>query len=176
LVTIGGGDGGADTVILPFLEMMRSRRSEIDFHAEILTGPFVEPELEQRIREASEDLDCTIRSFVPSTAALIRSAELVIATGGYNTCTDILALAKRAIVIPRVLYRQEQWIRASRFEELGFVTCLHPEKVTADSLFAAIQQARKSETLTQKRAAGLPTDGAPRFAEFCAGLQVEADA
>ena len=79
-------------------------------------------------------------------------------------------------MIPRVLYRQEQWIRAARFDQLGFVTCLHPDKVTADSLFDAIQQTRKSEALTQKRAAGLPTDGASRFAEFCAGLQVEADA
>src|SRR5262249_51509476 len=39
-VTIGGGDGGGDTVILPFLEMMRSHRAEIDFRAEVVTGPF----------------------------------------------------------------------------------------------------------------------------------------
>ena len=175
LVTIGGGDGGADTVILPFLKMLRARRADIDFHAEILTGPFVDPELEQRIREESEDLPCTIRGFVPSTAALIRSSELVIATGGYNTCTDILSLARRAIVIPRVLYRQEQWIRASRFQELGFVTCMHPDSVNPDSLFTAIQSARKDETLTRLRQKGLPIDGAPRFAEFCASLMVDAD-
>lgn len=114
-VTIGGGDGGADTVILPFLRMMRQYRSRVDFHAEVITGPFVDSELEEQVRQEAEDLDVTLRSFIPSTAGLMRKAEVVIATGGYNTCTDILSLARRAIVIPRVLYRQEQKIRAERF-------------------------------------------------------------
>ncbi len=176
MVTIGGGDGGGDTVILPFLQMLRTNLHAIDFHSEILTGPFVEPELEQRMREEAEDLPVTIRSFLPSTAAMMRSAELVIATAGYNTCTDILSLARRAILIPRVLYRQEQWIRASRLAELGLVTCLHPDSITPASLFAAIQEARKHTPLVQAREKGLPIDGALKFAEFCASLQVQVDA
>ncbi|MEQ1633867.1 MAG: response regulator [Planctomycetota bacterium] len=175
LVTIGGGDGGGDTVILPFLQMLRENQDAIDFHSEVLTGPFVEPELEQRLREEAEDLPVTIRSFVPSTAAMMRSAELVIATAGYNTCTDILSLARRAILIPRVLYRQEQWIRANRFAELGLVTCMHPDSVTAASLFLAIQETRKTEPLVRAREKGLPIDGALQFAEFCAGIRVQVD-
>lgn len=174
-VTIGGGDGGADTVILPFLRMMRRFKSRIDFRAEIITGPFVDAELEEQVRQESEDLDVSLRNFVPSTASLMRSAEVVIATGGYNTCTDILSLARRAIVIPRVLYRQEQKIRAERFHQLGYVTCMHPDSVNPESLLAAIEAARKDDSLQRLRAKGLPTDGAPRFADFCAGLQVEAD-
>lgn len=174
-VTIGGGDGGADTVILPFLKMMRRFRSRIDFRAEVITGPFVDSELEEQVRQEAEDLDVNLRSFIPSTASLMRSAEVVIATGGYNTCTDILSLARRAIVIPRVLYRQEQRIRAERFHELGYVTCMHPDTVTPESLLAAIEGARKDDSLMRHRANGLPIDGAPRFADFCAGLQVDAD-
>lgn len=176
LVTIGGGDGGGDTVILPFLQMIRKYQDRIDFHAEILTGPFVEPELEQRLREEAEDLPVTLRSFVPSTAAMMRAADLVVATAGYNTCTDILSLARRALLIPRVLYRQEQWIRANRFAELGLTTTLHPDHVNPDALFEAVQKARRFDGLVQAREKGLPTDGALQFAEFCSTLQVEADA
>ncbi len=175
-VTIGGGDGGADTVILPFLRMMKQFKSRIDYHAEIITGPFVDAELEEQVRQEAEHLDVTLRSFVPSTASLMRRAEVVIATGGYNTCTDILSLARRAIVIPRVLYRQEQKIRAERFQELGYVRCMLPEAVTPESLFAAIEASRREEPLTALRAQELPTDGALRFAEFCSGLQVNVDA
>ena len=175
LVTIGGGDGGADTVIQPYLEMLRQKRDEVDFHSEILTGPFVAPELEQSLREQAEDLPVTLRSFVPSTADLVRRADVVISTAGYNTCTDLLSMAKAAILIPRVLYRQEQWIRASRFAELGLAACIHPTMVQPDSLFEAIQRARKEPMLQWARNKGLPIDGAERFAEFCAGLMVQAE-
>ena len=173
-VSIGGGDGGGETVIVPFLEMMRRFRARIDFSAEILTGPFVEPALAERCRELARDLPVTLRDFVPSTAELYRRAELVVATTGYNTTTDLFLHARRAVLIPRVLYRQEQLIRARRLEALGLATCLAPEEVSPDRLFAAIQAARTDEPLTRARAEGrLHLEGAEHFAEFCAGLEVE---
>jgi predicted glycosyltransferase len=120
----------------------------------------------------AKGLPVNLQTFVPSTAAMVRRAELVIATAGYNTTTDLLSMAKRALLIPRVLYRQEQWIRAHRLHELGLATCLHPEKVTPESLFAAIQSTLQDTPLVRARAKGLPLDGARNFAEFCAGLQV----
>lgn len=172
LVTIGGGDGGADTVIEPFLAMMRQYQGQLGFRAEVLTGPFVDPEQEQRLRAMAKGLPVNLQTFVPSTAAMVRRAELVIATAGYNTTTDLLSMAKRALLIPRVLYRQEQWIRASRLHDLGLATCLHPDKVTPDALFATIQQTLQDTPLVRARAKGLPLDGARNFAEFCASLQV----
>lgn len=53
---------------------------------------------------------------------------------------------------------------------------MHPDTVTPESLLVAIEAARKQESLTSLRAKGLPIDGAPRFAEFCAELQVDVDA
>jgi len=176
VVTIGGGDGGGDTVIEPFLRMMRQYGSQLPFAAEVLTGPFVSTELEQRLRELADDLPVRLRNFVPSTAALLRRADLVIATAGYNTVTDILSLARRAILIPRVLYRKEQLLRAERLAALGLVDCLHPERVTPESLFAAVQKAMADEPLVRARQRGLPLEGAARFADFCATLQVDADA
>lgn len=174
-VSIGGGDGGGDTVVGPFLEMMRVHRNEIDFRAEILTGPLLPTALEERFREKARDLPVTLRGFVPSVASLYRSADVVVSTAGYNTVGDQLAHARKAILVPRVLYRQEQMIRARRMEELGLATCLGPADVTPDSLFEAVQRARSDpgEPLVRARALGSPPlDGALCFSKFCGALLV----
>lgn len=174
VVTIGGGDGGAESVILPFLEMLRAHRHELDFRAEVLTGPFVPPELAARAAALAEGLPVRLTDFVPSTAALFRSAEVVVATAGYNTTTDLFQHARAAVLVPRVLYRQEQLIRARRLEELGLATCLGPDEVTPERLFAALQAARRTAPLARARAEGrLFLEGAEHVADFCATLQVD---
>ncbi len=174
VVSIGGGDGGGESLILPFLEMMRRFRSELDFRAEILTGPFLAPELATRLQTLAAGLPVVLRDFLPSTAALFRRAELVISTAGYNTTTDLFQHARRALLVPRVLYRQEQLIRARRLAELGLVTWLAPDEATPENLLRAIREARRDEPLTRARAEGrLFLEGAQHFAEFCAGLEVD---
>lgn len=170
LVTIGGGDGGGETIIVPFLEMLRRHRHGVDFHTEVLTGPFVDKALEFRLRELASDLPVRLRSFVTSTTRLVESAELVVATAGYNTVTDILGHARRALLIPRVLHRREQEIRAERLARLGWVEMLHPDHVDPESLWDAVTRARRDDPLVRARAAGLPLDGAERFSAFCREL------
>lgn len=178
-VSIGGGDGGADIVIGSFLEMLHRHRDDAALRGEIVTGPLVSPETQRRIREQAEGLPVVVREFVESTSALFARADLVIATGGYNTVTQLLAHARRAIVIPRILHRDEQLIRARRMAELGLLTCLHPDEVDPDCLFEAIRRslATPEEPLAQGRATGVvPLDGAERVAAFCEGLMVTSSA
>jgi predicted glycosyltransferase len=51
----------------------------------------------------------------------------VISMGGYNTFCEVLSLDKRAVIIPRTVPRLEQYIRASRAQELGLVRMLLAE-------------------------------------------------
>lgn len=174
-VSIGGGDGGADIVLFPFLEMMRARQREIDFVAEILLGPLLSPGHEQRCRNLARGLPVTLRSFVASVAPLYRAAEIVVSTAGYNTVADQLAHSRRALLVPRVLYREEQAIRARRMEELGLAACLLPQDVTPDAMFEAIQRARTSpaEPLVRARELGFPPlDGASQLVRFCEALPI----
>lgn len=174
VVSIGGGDGGGESVILPFLEMMRRHRERLDFRAEILTGPFLEPELEARARALADGLPVELKGFIPSTAALFRSADLVVATTGYNTTTDLMLYARAALFIPRVLYRKEQLIRAERLTALGWSDHLAPEEVNPERLFQAIQAARQAGKMARARSEGrLFLDGAEHFADFCGTLEVE---
>ena len=176
VVSAGGGDGGLEGVS-SFLAMMRAHCSAIDFRAVIVTGPLVPAHLERRFREEALGLPVVVKSFLSSPAALFRKAELVVSTAGYNTVAELLKYAKRALVVPRVLHRREQLIRARRMEELGLVTCLTPDEVSPDRLFEEIRRMRGTvdEPLTRGREMGtVPMDGTARFASFCSTLQVAA--
>jgi predicted glycosyltransferase len=176
-VSIGGGDGGGESVIVPFLKMMREYASRIDFHAEILTGPLIPADLDTSFREMAQGLPVTLTSFVPSVASWYRRSDVVVSTAGYNTVVDQLAHARRGILVPRSLYRQEQVIRARRLEELGLAICLPPEEASPEMLFESITRARSDpeEPLTRARGRGVPPlDGAQRFASFCGTLDVPA--
>ncbi len=100
-------------------------------------------------------------------------ADLVVCTGGYNTAVQVLRYARRALMIPRVLHRQEQYLRASRLAELGLVRMLRPEQATPSRLREEVRALldNPSEPLTEARAQGVfRFDGAAVLAEFCASL------
>ena len=176
VVTAGGGDGGTEQTVGAFLGMLRAHRDRIDYRATVIMGPFVEPELRRRFERDAQDLPVEVIDYVPSTAQLLSDAEVVVATAGYNTCTDLLTHARRAVLVPRVMHREEQLVRATRLSELGLVTTVRPEEVSPDRMFEAIEYERaRGERLAESRRLGqFALDGVERFAEFCASLEVSA--
>ena len=58
---------------------------------------------------------------------LMERAVGVVSMAGYNTFCEILSLDKRAILIPRVLPRREQVMRARRAASLELASMLDPE-------------------------------------------------
>ena len=54
--------------------------------------------------------------------------------GGYNTFSAILSHQKPALIVPRVVPRQEQWIRARRLAAFGHVETIHPDDLTAGDI------------------------------------------
>ncbi|MBW2292084.1 MAG: response regulator [Deltaproteobacteria bacterium] len=174
-VSIGGGDG-AVSMILDYLAMIRRFGSELDVHTEILTGPLAGAEDKRRIHEQADGLPVVIHEFMHSTTRFFAEADLVVATAGYNTVTQLLCHGRRALLIPRVLHRREQLVRARRLEALGLVSCLNPMDCSPERLFAAVRDALAGpeDALVEARRQGmLPLDGAERFAEFCGQLMVE---
>ena len=87
----------------------------------------------------------------------------------YNTTTEILSYGRRAILIPRMLHRQEQFLRASRLAKLGLVTMLRPDDVTAEELHASVTGLLSDlrEPLVKARAdRRIPVDGSARLVEW----------
>lgn len=61
--------------------------------------------------------------------------------GGYNTFCEVLSFDKPAVIVPRTTPRLEQWIRASRAEELGLTAMLDERRDgwTPESMIRAIR-------------------------------------
>ena len=72
---------------------------------------------------------------------LFYGASGVVCMGGYNTFCEVLSFDKPAVIVPRTIPRLEQWIRASRAEELGLVRMLEEKRdgMTPDAMIAAIR-------------------------------------
>jgi len=137
-VTIGGGEWYGDVIIKNYINMLARFKQEIDFNTTIITGPGLPDEYWSEFKEKSKNLDIDLHRFVSNTPEILSNSDLVIATAGYNTITDILSFAQKAIIIPRVKFRTEQLIRAKLFNDLGIIKMLTAEEVSPDTLYKAI--------------------------------------
>ncbi|MEW5794825.1 MAG: glycosyltransferase [Candidatus Zixiibacteriota bacterium] len=175
VVTIGGGDGAVDLIIGNYLSMVEKYRSEIDFESSIITGPFVAEDEFRQLQRRGRRVGVTVRSFVKSTSPYFRKSDLVVSTGGYNTVTQILCHARRALIIPRTMYRHEQLLRAACMARQGWVTMIPPEELTFDRLYREIRSLlmdskQAMASLRSKQSHLL--DGAAGVASVCEGILV----
>lgn len=151
LITPGGGGDGEAMVSL----VLQAYESDptLSPKAVLVYGPFLSGEVRDAFDERVARLNgrVTAVGFESRIETLFDGAEGVVCMGGYNTFCEVLSFDKRAVIVPRTVPRLEQWIRASRAEELGLVRMLDETRdgLTCDSMIAAIrnlpQQNRPSE-------------------------------
>lgn len=136
----GGGDGKAmvDQVLAAY-----EQDPDLSPRAMLVYGPFlsgdVREEFETRVAKLNGRV--TALGFESRMEALFANAEGVVCMGGYNTFCEVLSFDKRAVIVPRTVPRLEQWLRASRAEELGLVRMLDETRdgMTPQSMIAAIR-------------------------------------
>ncbi|MDF1727473.1 MAG: hypothetical protein P1U53_06965 [Sulfitobacter sp.] len=151
LITPGGGGDGAAMVSLALQAYEQDPTLGPD--AILVYGPFLSGE----VRDAFDARVARLGGRVVATGfdsrieALFAGAEGVLCMGGYNTFCEVLSFDKKAVIVPRTVPRLEQWIRASRAEQLGLCTMLDESRdgMTPQSMIKAIrglpQQNRPSE-------------------------------
>ena len=136
----GGGDGKAmvDLVLAAY-----EKDPDLSPRALLVYGPFlsgdVRDEFEARVAKLNGRV--TALGFESRMEALFANAEGVVCMGGYNTFCEVLSFDKRAVIVPRTVPRLEQWLRASRAEELGLVRMLEETRdgMTPQSMIKAIR-------------------------------------
>ena len=135
LVTTGGGGDGS-----PLMEqVLAARELDIsdDYPMVLVLGPFMKTENRERIRlRASALPNITVLDFESKMELLLDRATAVVGMCGYNTFCEVLSFDKKALFIPRVHPRQEQYIRASRARELGYCEMLTPEEASIPKVLA----------------------------------------
>lgn len=132
LGAVGGGQDG-ETLAIAFAQIPFTA----DLPGVLLTGPFMPESVRQELKvNAQQNPHLSILTHCPEPTMLMAAAERVITMGGYNTTCEILSFQKPALIIPRIKPRQEQWLRATRLQQLGLVDVLHPNQVNAQNLAA----------------------------------------
>ncbi len=128
LVTPGGGGDGAAMVSLVLDAYEQDPTLEPD--AVLVYGPFLSGEVREAFDARVNKLGgrVTAVGFDSRIESLFAGAEGVVCMGGYNTFCEVLSFDKRAVIVPRTVPRLEQWLRASRAEQLGLVRMLDEER------------------------------------------------
>jgi predicted glycosyltransferase len=163
VVTVGGG-GDGQAVIHSVITAYETNPT-LPVHATVVFGPLMglesRREFERRVAKLEQ---VTTITFHPRLEQLVAEADGVVTMGGYNTFCEILSTNQRAVVVPRRTPRLEQWIRARRAQEWGFVLCIEAEPpVDPTSLAKALRQLPLQPTPDAWRMAGF-LDGLPTIA------------
>ena len=159
LCTVGGGRDGA-----ALLEAFVAAPLPEGLRAVVVTGSQLDEAQRSRIEGlAAARPDIEIRHFVPDLMPLLAGAERIVTMGGYNTVCEVLRLGKPALVVPRVMPRREQLVRAERFAALGLLDVLHPDDLTPSALGDWLSGPARPPAKGR-----LDTDGLDRFAALVA--------
>ncbi len=128
LCMAGGGQDGI-RLIQTFVEAIAGSHH----NGVLLTGPFLpEKAFKQIKKQTKEHKNIKLIRFYHEPVNLIKRADKVVSMGGYNSVSELLALEKKALILPRVNPRQEQLIRANKLNEWGLIDVVHPENFSAD--------------------------------------------
>ncbi|NIZ62020.1 hypothetical protein DL239_13645 [Sedimentitalea sp. CY04] len=141
LITPGGGGDGAAMVDLVLSAYERD--PDLNPRAILVYGPFLSGDTRAAFEARVEQLNgrVTAVGFESQIETLFAGAQGVVCMGGYNTFCEVLSFDKRAVIVPRTTPRLEQWIRASRAEQLGLIAMLDENRdgMTAETMIRAIR-------------------------------------
>jgi predicted glycosyltransferase len=136
VTTGGGGDGEA---LIDWVLRAYETDPGIPHPALVVFGPFMHLERRLEFQERAARLGKVYAiTFESRFERLLERAAGVVAMGGYNTFCEILSFGKPALLVPRTVPRQEQFLRATRAEQLGLVRMLpddgarSPERMAAE--------------------------------------------
>lgn len=176
LITPGGGGDGAAMVSL----VLDAYEADPDLgpHAMLVYGPFLSGEVREAMdkRVAALDGRVTATGFDSRIEALFANAQGVVCMGGYNTFCEVLSFDQRAVIVPRTVPRLEQWIRASRAEELGLVRMLDNGRdgMTVEAMIKAIRNLPTQQKPSEAGADGI-LDGLDVVVERGRALMAQRD-
>jgi predicted glycosyltransferase len=133
LVT-GGGGGDAPPLVRSYLAVLRRYRPRLT--SRLVLGPdYPLSDLPEMSAGQAE-----VTTFEPRLADWMAASDVVVSMAGYNTVCEIVESGRRAVLVPRVWPRQEQWLRALRWQRQGRVRVIHPSRLSARALWHEIEQ------------------------------------
>jgi predicted glycosyltransferase len=164
LVTTGGGGDGAE-LVENVIDAYHHDHT-LAHRALVVLGPYMPAQERQRLTRKAADIPLIeMIEFDNRMEELIAGATAVVAMGGYNTYCEILSFDKRALIVPRVVPREEQLIRATRASQLGLMDMLRPEEANEPAKMAAALKALMRRPLPSRSAPCMRLEGLVHISE-----------
>ncbi|MDH3591772.1 MAG: hypothetical protein OER88_07835, partial [Planctomycetota bacterium] len=94
-----------------------------------------------RFGELAEAIDGV--RLVPYTDRMpewIAAADVVVSMAGYNTICELACAGARAVVVPRVFPRREQWVRAHALAQRRAIRMIEPEGLEPAALIHVVRE------------------------------------
>ncbi len=136
LCMMGGGQDGVD-LAEAFVDAELPDAS----NGIVVTGPHMDPDDRDRLLVRAENKSCLrMIDFVQEPALLLQHADCIVSMGGYNTVCEIMSFRKRALIVPRVVPRKEQLIRAERLQRLGILDILHSDNLEPEAITRFVER------------------------------------
>jgi predicted glycosyltransferase len=127
LATTGGGGDGADLIHNLFDAYHHD--PTLRHRMLVVLGPFMPTRKRRKLlKKGSAIPHVQIIEFDNRMENLVAGASAVVGMGGYNTFCEILSFDRPALIVPRIVPREEQLIRARRAAELGVIDMLLPHE------------------------------------------------
>ncbi|MFV2093528.1 MAG: glycosyltransferase family protein [Hyphomicrobiales bacterium] len=154
LVTTGGGGDGEG--LIDWVLTTYETQENLPLPALLVLGPFMSADHQVEFQARADQLEnVDVIVFHNRIEQLMARAEAVVAMGGYNTFCEALTLDKPTLIVPRMVPRKEQFLRAEKAAKLGLVRMLidpveagigqrDPAKMAAE-LSALMSQNKPSE-------------------------------
>lgn len=162
LVTTGGGGDGSE-ILLAVCCLQRALGAASPYHFDLVAGPLMDPLARKTIERDLHSLDgITHHEFVESLPAWMARCDLVLSMGGYNTLCEVLALARRSVIVPRIHPRREQEIRARVFEARGLARVVRPDELDPTTLDRVLRESLAASAVLSDGARP-PLTGIPAF-------------
>jgi predicted glycosyltransferase len=130
LCMVGGGQDGEDLA-----RAFAAAKLPDGLNGMLVTGPLMDAACQHEIRAVAQGRrDLQVVDSVREADWLVKKAYRVICMGGYNSMLSVVSFGKPSLIVPRVAPRKEQFIRAERFHQHGFVDWLSPDRLDADAI------------------------------------------
>jgi predicted glycosyltransferase len=128
VVALAGGGADGFGLLSCFLDALPLLSAPV--RSLVVTGPLMPREAREVIASRARNLPgCGAIEFVPDLPSIIAAADAVVSMLGYNVATELAALGKAAVVVPRTYPRREQLIRARIFAARGLIDLLPEEEL-----------------------------------------------
>ncbi len=151
LVTTGGGGDGEG--LIDWVLSTYETQKNLPLPALLVLGPFMSADHQVEFQARASLLDnVEVIVFHNRIEQLMARAQAVVAMGGYNTFCEALTLDKPTLIVPRMVPRKEQYLRAEKAHKLGLIRMLiDPQEAGTGQRDPAVMAAELVALMTQNK-------------------------